>query len=166
MVRYLKRVGFCFRYKLDIRDSSKQKSNHKRSDRNRSKHDLSLNHNRNEIDPIAKDSSQQQSIHKYTLRSQSRSFIEQTSEPSHSKKSTSERRKLVALGATSSQPTAREEQEPSRLARSGVVLRRSTRNSKGKGFISSYISFWKKYQKKIKKPNLRVNLKNIYYAVI
>lgn len=38
----------------------------------------------------------------------------------------------VALGASTSHQTTREEQEPSRLTRSGAVLRRSTRNSKGK----------------------------------
>lgn len=37
----------------------------------------------------------------------------------------------VALGASTSHQATREEQEPSRLTRSGAVLRRSTRNSKG-----------------------------------
>lgn len=40
-------------------------------------------------------------------------------------------REVVALGASSSQHTKREDPEPSRLSRSGAVLRRSTRNSRG-----------------------------------
>lgn len=39
---------------------------------------------------------------------------------------------VVALGATSSQHAKREDSEASRLTRTGAVLRRSTRNNKGK----------------------------------
>lgn len=42
------------------------------------------------------------------------------------------KKKSIALGASTSHQATREEQEPSRLTRSGAVLRRSTRNSKGK----------------------------------
>ncbi|XP_017785383.1 PREDICTED: E3 ubiquitin-protein ligase TRIP12 isoform X2 [Nicrophorus vespilloides] len=41
------------------------------------------------------------------------------------------RKTAAALGATSSHQAKREDSEPSRLTRSGAVLRRSTRNSKG-----------------------------------
>lgn len=67
--------------------------------------------------------------HSYILRSHG-----QTPAASHCNASANQRRKsdAVDLGATSSHLTTREEQEPSRLTRSGAVLRRSTRNSKGK----------------------------------
>ena len=42
---------------------------------------------------------------------------------------------VVALGATSSQHAKREDPEASRLTRTGAVLRRSTRNNKGKLII-------------------------------
>lgn len=73
----------------------------------------------------------QAQVHKYPLRSHSRSSglsIETfTKKPSLSERG---KRELVALGASSSQPTTRDDSEPSRLTRSGAVLRRSTR-SKG-----------------------------------
>lgn len=66
-------------------------------------------------------------VHKYPLRSHSRTSVEPN------RKSLPQRghRELIALGASSSQTTSRDESEPSRLTRSGAVLRRSTRNSKG-----------------------------------
>lgn len=75
--------------------------------------------------------------HKYPLRSQSKPSVSNTSHNNNNniqtRKSLPERgkRELVALGASSSQPTTRDTSEPARLTRSGAVLRRSTRNSKG-----------------------------------
>lgn len=122
---------------MDIKNSSsKQKIN--RSKRHRSKSDVSIN-NKKYGSESEENQTSSSNLHKYPLRSQSRSFTDQqTPQTSHyhqqSKKSSSERgkRELVALGATNSQPNTREEPEPSRLTRSGAVLRRSTRNSKGK----------------------------------
>lgn len=63
--------------------------------------------------------------HKYPLRSQGR-----LSDPGVAHRPTTQS-KSTALGTTSSQNASREVPEPSRLTRSGAVLRRSTRNSKG-----------------------------------
>lgn len=75
-------------------------------------------------------------VHKYPLRSQSRSSAGQAG-PQGSRRSLPEhgKRELVALGASGSQPATRDSSEPSRLTRSGAVLRRSTRNSKGNVYI-------------------------------
>ncbi|CAH1114025.1 unnamed protein product [Psylliodes chrysocephalus] len=80
-------------------------------------------------------------VHKYPLRSHSKislnssipTLVRATTSLPLSKKTSQERgkRELLALGASSSQPTTRDIQEPSRLTRSGAVLRRSTRSSKG-----------------------------------
>ncbi|XP_008200479.2 E3 ubiquitin-protein ligase TRIP12 isoform X1 [Tribolium castaneum] len=116
------------RCKVEIKDSPRQRNNHRRSERYSSRSDIGLNHKKYESEESL---SSENSVHKYPLRS--RSFTDQSSQTSHqSRKSPSGRvkRELVALGATSSQPNTREEQEPSRLTRSGAVLRRSTRNSK------------------------------------
>lgn len=59
--------------------------------------------------------------HKYTLRSQKK--LEDAENLRN--------RELSALGASTSHNVKREDPEPSRLTRSGAVLRRSTRNSKG-----------------------------------
>lgn len=70
-------------------------------------------------------------LHKYTLRSQGTvadyplNFLPLRRSAEH------RNREVVALGASSSQHTKREDPEPSRLSRSGAVLRRSTRNSRG-----------------------------------
>ncbi|XP_072379801.1 E3 ubiquitin-protein ligase TRIP12 isoform X1 [Diabrotica undecimpunctata] len=81
-------------------------------------------------------------VHKYPLRSHSKipsnssissSVVESSSTINLPKKVLPVRlkRDFVALGTSSSQPTTRDVQEPSRLTRSGAVLRRSTRTSKG-----------------------------------
>ncbi|KAK9879662.1 hypothetical protein WA026_006724 [Henosepilachna vigintioctopunctata] len=72
-------------------------------------------------------------IHKYPLRSHSRSSTDRVPVLVVRSKNTAElrERQSLALGASSSQAASREEQEPPRLSRSGPVLRRSTRNSKG-----------------------------------
>lgn len=49
------------------------------------------------------------------------------------------KKESVALGASTSHQATREEQEPSRLTRSGAVLRRSTRNSKGTYFSVNFV---------------------------
>lgn len=72
-----------------------------------------------------------QATHKYPLRNRllSSSVIVPNNRVSVQDPKTKE---SVALGASTSHQATREEQEPSRLTRSGAVLRRSTRNSKGK----------------------------------
>ncbi|GJQ67325.1 hypothetical protein Trydic_g8224 [Trypoxylus dichotomus] len=70
--------------------------------------------------------------HKYPLRSQGKvadcpfNFL-----PIRKGAQERRNREVLALGASSSQHTKREDPEPSRLSRSGAVLRRSTRNSRG-----------------------------------
>ncbi|KAI4466356.1 e3 ubiquitin-protein ligase trip12 [Holotrichia oblita] len=70
--------------------------------------------------------------HKYPLRSQGK-VADYTNNFLPLRKGAQERRnrEVIALGASSSQHTKREDPEPSRLSRSGAVLRRSTRNSRG-----------------------------------
>lgn len=73
---------------------------------------------------------QQQVTHNYSLRNR---LSSNSTIASNNRVSTQEQNKKesVALGASTSHQATREEQEPSRLTRSGAVLRRSTRNSKG-----------------------------------
>lgn len=68
--------------------------------------------------------------HKYLLRSQGKLSADQTIALQRIRRATEKRktREFRELGASSSQQTTREENESSRLTRSGAVLRRSTRN--------------------------------------
>ncbi|XP_074040259.1 E3 ubiquitin-protein ligase ctrip isoform X3 [Leptinotarsa decemlineata] len=132
--------------KIETNPTEKTERSH-RSHRKRSSSGFNSknNHLSNEDDnPEASTSSSSSAfsqVHKYPLRSHSRTSVGHSAAPSTgpsvsvhlSRKSLPERgkRELLALGASSSQPTTRDAQEPSRLTRSGAVLRRSTRSSKG-----------------------------------
>nr|XP_023018407.1 E3 ubiquitin-protein ligase TRIP12 [Leptinotarsa decemlineata] len=132
--------------KIETNQTEKTERSH-RSHRKRSSSGFNSknNHLSNEDDnPEASTSSSSSAfsqVHKYPLRSHSRTSVGHSAAPSTgpsvsvhlSRKSLPERgkRELLALGASSSQPTTRDAQEPSRLTRSGAVLRRSTRSSKG-----------------------------------
>ncbi|KAL3281120.1 hypothetical protein HHI36_004342 [Cryptolaemus montrouzieri] len=72
-------------------------------------------------------------VHKYPLRSHSRGSSDRAPVVVVKSKKHAEfrNREASALGVSSSQSASREDQEPPRLTRSGPVLRRSTRNSKG-----------------------------------
>lgn len=123
-----------YQSKLNIRGKNKP---NKSSDRNKHKTFASLsfssgtslsNHFHSYSDPSSSSGNQTfpKISHKYALRSQSRcSNIPAPTSPEEHRKESS------ALGASSSQHSKREDTEPSRLARSGAVLRRSTRSSKG-----------------------------------
>ncbi|CAG9853614.1 unnamed protein product [Phyllotreta striolata] len=107
----------------------------KRSDKNKG----NLNCNISLQDTLEAGSSTSNSTytqgHKYPLRSHSKipTRVHTSNSIPLSKKISQEqgKKKHLALGASSSQPTTRDIQEPSRLTRSGAVLRRSTRTSKG-----------------------------------
>lgn len=75
--------------------------------------------------------------HNYSLRNRLSSGSGNSTITSNNRVSTQDHNKKesVALGASTSHQATREEQEPSRLTRSGAVLRRSTRNSKGTCFF-------------------------------
>ncbi|KAG5872398.1 hypothetical protein JTB14_028710 [Gonioctena quinquepunctata] len=129
-----------------IETSSKEKTERsQKSDRksNNSSFNLKISYFSNEGNPEAGTSSANSiQVHKYPLRSHSRASVGHSAAPPTgpsgsvhpARKSLPERgkRELLALGASSSQPTTRDAQEPPRLTRSGAVLRRSTRSSKGK----------------------------------
>lgn len=132
-----------YRFSTGGKDSSKQRSESNKSNRSSNKGKTSKRLNRTDTDSSEAEQDNTK-IHRYQLRSQNR-FSTQTNESgtsSQSKQPTSERgqREVAALGATNSQPNTREEPEPSRLTRSGAVLRRSTRHSKGKLFLLCVIS--------------------------
>lgn len=128
----------------ETKDKSITESNHQEITRKKSSEKYWKRSNRslNSPDNSTTDSSKvnQEVKHKYPLRN--RLSTSSTIAPNNRVSSTQEKnkRKSVALGATTShQAATREEQEPSRLTRSGAVLRRSTRNSKGEFIIKKYM---------------------------